>query len=256
MQKRAVVTGAASGIGLATAKLLQQEGWHVIGLDRHAPETGVDDYVPVDLADIASIEAAIDALDGQIDALCNVAGLPPTAGAVPTMQVNFFGLRHLTERLLPKLADRASIVNVASLAGAGWPQAIDRAVRLISTGTLANAPAVLSAEGVTDENCYFVSKECVILWTLQSWNRWRDRGIRMNAVSPGPVMTPIHKDFLATLGERAEKDRERSERPAKPSEIAPAIVFLCREESRWIRATNLASDDGLFAAALQDEFGF
>ncbi len=256
MKKNVVVTGAASGIGLATAKLMQQEGWRVIGLDRRQPEAHVDAYVPVDLGDVASIEAAIEALDGPIDALCNVAGLPPTAGAMQTMQVNFFGLRHLTEGLVPKFSNGAAIVNVASLAGAGWPRSVERAIRLIEKGSLSNAQMITAAEGVTDENCYFVSKECVILWTLQSWNRWRDRGIRMNAVSPGPVMTPIHKDFLATLGERAEKDRDRSERPANPAEIAPAIAFLCRAESRWIRATNLATDDGLYAAALQDEFGF
>lgn len=80
--------------------------------------------------------------------------------------------------------------------------------------------------------------------------------MRMNAVSPGPVLTPIYQDFQATLGERAARDKERSERPATPEEIAPAIAFLCSRESSWIRATNIAIDDGLLAAALQEQYGF
>lgn len=255
MGKRVIVTGAASGIGAATAEQLTTAGWTVIGLDRHEPGTAVSQYVPVDIADPASIEAAVAAIDEPVHALCNVAGLPPTAGAVPTMKVNFFGLRQLTELLIPKLADRSSIVSVASLAGAGWPRAVERAARLVADGTLGNAEAMIAAEGITDQNCYFVSKECLILWTIQSWSRWRDRGLRMNTVSPGPVLTPIHADFLATLGERAAKDQQRSERPAHPDEIAPVIVFLCGEESRWIRASNLAVDDGLYAASLLDEIG-
>jgi len=256
MAKRAIVTGAASGIGAATAARLTAEGWRVIGVDRRPIPSHVAHSIEADLGDAASIGAAAAAVEGPIHALCNVAGLPPTAGAAATMKVNFFGLRLLTERLLPKLADGASIVNVASLAGAGWPKAIERTKRLVAGGGLHNAEAMIAAEGVTDENCYFVSKECLIVWTLQSWRRWRERRLRMNGVSPGPVATPIHKDFLATLGERAARDQERSDRPANPEEIAPVIAFLCREESAWIRAANLAVDDGMFAAAQQDEFGF
>lgn len=252
----AVVTGAASGIGAATAKLMHQQGWDVFVLDRNRPADTYSGYVHADLGDANSIRAAVAALPSGINALCNIAGLPPTAGARPTMRVNFFGLREFTESLVPKLADAASIVNVASLAGVGWPDNIARVKGALAVGSLSEADAYIASAGITDEECYFFSKECLIVWTMKSWSRWRDRGIRMNSVSPGPVETPIAKDFLATLGERAAKDAERSERPAWPEDIAPVIAFLCRPESAWVRATNIQADWGLYAAAMEEKLGF
>lgn len=256
MSNLAVVTGASSGIGAATARLLKREGWRVIALDRNTPGESFDQFIQIDLGDAASIRAAIAALPTHINALCNVAGLPPTAGARPTMRVNFFGLRDFTEGLLSKFADKASIVNVASLAGVGWPGNIERIKPALAVRSLDEADAYIAEAKVSDEECYFLSKECLIVWTMKSWSRWRDRGIRMNSVSPGPVETPIAKDFIATLGERAAKDAERSERPAYPEDIAPVIAFLCRQESAWIRATNIQADWGLYAAAMEERLGF
>ena len=256
MSGLAVVTGAASGIGAAPARLLKKEGWRVIALDRNQPAETVDQFIKIDLGDEDSIRAAIAALPSGINALCNIAGMPPTAGARPTMRVNFFGLRDFTEGLLPKLADKASIVNIASLAGVGWPGNVERIKPALAVASLGESDAYLAQAKVTDEECYFLSKECLIVWTMKSWSRWRDRGIRMNSVSPGPVETPIAKDFLATLGERAAKDAERSERPAWPEDIAPIIAFLCRNESAWIRATNIQADWGLYAAAMEERLGF
>lgn len=169
-RKRVLITGAASGIGAASAKYLGLAGWEVVGLDRKIPADAEFEFHQIDLADEKSIDSALDALDGGYDALCNVAGLPPTAGALPTMKVNFFGLRQFTEAVAPKLSRGGAIVNVASLAGAGWPQSVERAKRIITSGSLSTAEAILAQEAVDDENCYFVSKECLILWTLQSWN--------------------------------------------------------------------------------------
>ena len=122
-KKMIVVTGAASGIGAETAKTLKEQGAAVIGVDRNVPKENVDQYIEADLADADSIVAAVEAVPGGIDALCNIAGLPPTKDRVDVLKVNFLGLRHLTELMIGKLNDNASIVNVASLAGLGWPQA-------------------------------------------------------------------------------------------------------------------------------------
>lgn len=255
-ERWAAVTGAASGIGAATVVALKEKGFRVLAIDRAENVASVDRYMRADLSSPPDIAALAAAIDAPLDALCNVAGLPPTAGALATMKVNFFGLRDLTEALVPKLADGASIVNVASLAGIGWPERLDVLKACLATSSLADAEDFVTRHSVTDENSYFISKEALILWTMKSWNRWRERGIRMNAVSPGPVMTPIHKDFLASLGARAAKDAERVERPAYPEEIAPVVAFLASPGSRWIRAANIAADSGLFAAAQEEIFGF
>jgi NAD(P)-dependent dehydrogenase (short-subunit alcohol dehydrogenase family) len=255
-ERWAAVTGAASGIGAATVIALREKGFRVLGIDRAEDASHVDRYMRTDLSNPADIVALAAAVDVPLAALCNIAGLPPTAGALATLKVNFFGLRDLTEALVPKLVDDASIVNVASLAGMGWAERLDMLRACLATSSLADAEEFVARHDVTNENSYFVSKEVLILWTMKSWNRWRERGIRMNAVSPGPVMTPIHADFLATLGERAAMDAERVERPAYPEEIAPVVAFLASPESRWIRAANIATDSGLFAAAQEEIFGF
>lgn len=245
--KTIVVTGAASGIGAATASTLKSMGASVIGLDRNEPSQPVDQYIAIDLMDSASIDSAAQKVPASIDALCNIAGLPPTAGVVPVMTVNMLGLQAITRALIPKINDGGSIVNVASLAGVGWPQAIDQINQFQAQATFDNVESVCADIGIDDARCYFFSKEVLIGWTMQNRWTWRDRHIRMNSVSPGPVETPILKDFLATLGERAEEDARLMDRAGLPADIAPVVAFLCSDESAWIRGANIPCDGGMFA---------
>jgi len=69
----------------------------------------------------------------------------------------------------------------------------------------------------------------------------------MNAVSPGPVDTPILKDFLETLGERAAEDMRIMDRPGTPQDIAPVVTFLLSPGSVWLRGVNIATDGGMRA---------
>ena len=87
----------------------------------------------------------------------------------------------------------------------------------------------------------------MVAWTHENRWTWRDRGIRMNAVSPGPVETPILADFLETLGARAEEDMKIMDRPGTPADIAPVVLFLLSEGSVWLRGVNIATDGGMRA---------
>ena len=122
--KRIVVTGASSGIGRATADRLSAQGAEVIALDRHAPASD-GTYVACDLADPASIDAAVSRIDGSLHGLANVAGVPGSADGEMVMRVNLLGLRHLTESLLSRFEAGGSVVNVASCAGTGWRANLD-----------------------------------------------------------------------------------------------------------------------------------
>ncbi|NIB38506.1 coniferyl-alcohol dehydrogenase [Pseudomaricurvus alkylphenolicus] len=254
--KTVIVTGAASGIGRETARILMERGARVIGFDRNRPEDNLDGFIEVDLMDPVSIDKAVDNFSGQADALCNVAGLPPTAPINKVMAVNFVGLRRFTERMLDKLSPGASIVNVASLAGIGWSGAIDGIKRFIAEADFDNVDALSTELGIDQERCYFFSKEVLRVWTMQNWNTWRDRGIRINSISPGPVETPILQDFLDTLGERAEEDMRVMGRAGESSEIAAAVVFLCSSDSSWINGTNIATDGGMEAHVMGQIYGF
>ncbi len=100
--KTIVVTGAASGIGAEVARLARFQGATVIGMDRNEPGLTLDGFVAVDMSQTASIDAAIAQLPQRVDALCNIAGVPGTADPALLAKVNYLGLRHLTEGVLPE----------------------------------------------------------------------------------------------------------------------------------------------------------
>ncbi len=252
--KTVIVTGAASGIGAETAKLMKERGAKVIGFDLNEPAENVDEYIYVNLADEASIEEAVGKFEGGADALCNVAGIPPTKPAPLVLQVNFLGLRKFTEMLIPKLNDGASIISVASVAGSGWPNNVEKVKKMIAVTDLNQAEPFCEENEIDAETSYNFSKECVIVWTKQNFYTWKERGIRINTVSPGPVETPILPDFIETLG-RAAEDLAIIDRVGRAPEIAPAIAFLADPDSVWVNGTDLQIDGGLFAGLSSKIFG-
>lgn len=249
-----VVTGAASGIGREAASLLIAEGARVIGVDLNP--TGLVAEYRVDLSDPGQIDRLIEDLPTGIGGLCNVAGVPPSSPPWLVLAVNAKGLQHLTEGLIPKMADDASIVNVASSAGMGWAGSVDLLRDFdgvpFEREALEKFAIRHGLEG--GGRSYSFSKEFVVTWTMRMRWAWRERGIRMNAISPGPVDTPILRDFIETL-ERAPRVMEIMDRPGRPSDIAPLIVFLLTEGAGWLRGCNLAIDGGLTSHLLMEHHG-
>ncbi|MEE4954944.1 coniferyl-alcohol dehydrogenase [Pseudomonas alliivorans] len=247
--KTLIVTGVSSGIGAEVARLARFQGAKVIGVDRHEPQLTLESFFQADLGDPASINALIEKLPVQVDALCNIAGVPGTAPSEIVAKVNYLGLRHLTQSLLPRIAPGGSIVNVASVLGAQWPERLELHKPLAATESYAEGQAWLAANPVAQETCYQYFKEALIVWTFQQSQAWfRDHSIRINCVAPGPVFTPILGDFVTMLGEaRIARDGARMKRPAQADEVAEVIAFLCSDASRWINGVNLPVDGGLAA---------
>jgi NAD(P)-dependent dehydrogenase (short-subunit alcohol dehydrogenase family) len=245
--KTIVVTGSSSGIGAETVRLLRFHGARVIGVDRNEPGLTLDGFVKADLSTPEAIDQAVAQLPQQIDALCNIAGVPGTAPVDLVARVNFLGLRHLTEQLLPRMPAGSAIVNVSSILGAEWPARLDLHKSLGKTVSFDEGLAWLKDHPVPQETCYQYFKEALIVWTLTHAQKlFLQHSIRMNCVAPGPVFTPILGDFVTMLGaERVEKDAHRIKRPAYPDEIAPVIALLCADETRWINGVNVPVDGGL-----------
>lgn len=244
--KAVVVTGCASGIGLATAGMIKRLGGYAIGVDVNKTTEHVDELYIADLSDRETIDALVDALPGEIDGLVNCAGLPPTAPADAVLKVNLVGLKYFTTSMIGKLNDGASIVNIASLAGNRWPESIEQ-IKAAETLDFDDIDTFIKRHGVgnTDGRSYFFSKEALVVWTMQNRWTWRDRGIRMNTVSPGPVETPILPDFVETLGERIEENRRVMDRFATPDDVAPVVAFMLSDMSAWIRGSNIPVDGGM-----------
>ena len=253
--KTIVVTGVSSGIGQETAAELQRQGARVIGVDRN-PSDGCDEFHQVDLTDPAAIDQLVGTLPAGVNGLCNIAGLPPTAPAEAVITVNVLALRKLSEALAPKIADGGAITHLASLAGIGWPDAVDQVKETLALDYGDDVAAFCAAHNLDqDGRSYFLSKEAVQVYTMKNRWTWRERGIRMNCVSPGPVDTPILPDFIETLGARAEEDMKIMDRPGHPTDIAPVVAFLQSDGSKWFRGANLTSDGGMSSHILMNMQG-
>lgn len=257
--KNIIVTGSASGIGAETASVLRKQGARVIGLDITQKTDNVDEFVHLNLLDDASIDEAAANLPRQVDGLCNVAGLPPSAGRARVIKVNFLGLRRFSEQAADKLADGGVIINVSSGAGFGWIGDIARVKKglaLAHNTSLEELEFFCDKQEISDVFSYLYSKELVTAWTKTAANAWRQRDIRVNSVSPGPVETPILQDFMDAFGERAKADLELIGRPGTTEDIAPVIAFLCSDAAAWITGANIPVDGGLEAERWRQKLEF
>ncbi|HEX8012078.1 MAG TPA: SDR family NAD(P)-dependent oxidoreductase [Casimicrobiaceae bacterium] len=239
--KTALVTGAASGIGKATAEALAAEGASVIlaDIDRDKGEAaaaairaqgGAAAYLHVDMTNEASIAALADDVQskvGALDVLVNGAGWGKTLPfweATPELwerliALNFVGPMKLVKALLPKMLERGSgkIVNIASDAG-----------RVGSLG----------------ETIYSGAKGGLIAFTKSLARETARYNINVNCVCPGPTETPL----LAAVPEKhleAFKKAIPFRRFGKPSEIADAVVFFASERASYITGQVLSVSGGL-----------
>lgn len=118
---------------------------------------------------------------------------------------------------------------------------------------------LLAAYQVPDAEAYPVSKEFLLLWTMRAAHQplFKDRGLRVNAVSPGPVTTPILKELRQIFGDpRVADDIARAGRAGSAPDIAPVVLFLCSDGARWINGANLPVDGGLEASINATVLGF
>ena len=118
---RLALTGAATGIGAEVARKAKEQEHEVIAFDITQPSVAVDQFVQVDLSDPTAIADAVNATQGKFDALINNAGLPPREGlGRKVLEVNYLGLRDMTQAMAPRLNAGGAIVHTASRAGAFW----------------------------------------------------------------------------------------------------------------------------------------
>ena len=247
--KVAVVTGAANGIGRATALAFAKSGAKVVVVDRDQAggeatagiirqQGGEASFVAADVTKSADVQnyvkAALDAY-GRIDCFFNNAGIEGTwqhtaeydeAMFDQVIGVNvkgvFLGLRHVLPVMLQQKA--GAIVNTASVAG------------LVATPGM---PA------------YVASKHAVIGLTKTAAGEVAKMGVRVNAVCPGPVDTPMMERITSNEGQPGRKDFEAfvpMHRYAVPQEIANAVAWLCSEQSSYVTGTALRVDGGITAS--------
>lgn len=238
----ALVTGAARGIGLATARLFLDDGWHVAMIDRDAPALdaaveGLEGALPVvcDVSDPVQVEttaAAVLAALGRIDALVNNAGVADFAPMAEhdfarwraVMATNLDGVFLMSQACIPALkASRGAIVNIGSISG-------------LRASTLRVA--------------YGTSKAAVMHLTRQQAAELGEWGVRANCVCPGPVRTRLAMAVHTPEIVAAYHDAIPLNRYGSEEEIARAIRFLCSDAASYITGQVLAADGGFEATGI------
>jgi NAD(P)-dependent dehydrogenase (short-subunit alcohol dehydrogenase family) len=246
--KRVIVSGCFSGMGEATARLLLKLGAEVHGLDYKASNLDLASFTQVDLRDAASIEAAVRTIGGKVDGLFNCAGLPQTAPAMDVMKVNFIGTRHLTEQVLPMMADGGAIVSISSTGGLGWSRRVPVLMEFLKANSVSAAVEWCEKNMDTVREGYAFSKEAIILWTMHSSFELVKRGIRINCTLPGPTQTPMMASFEAATP-RAVLDAAMQpiNRRSTPEEQAGPLAFLNSDWATYINGVVLPVDGGFMA---------
>jgi NAD(P)-dependent dehydrogenase (short-subunit alcohol dehydrogenase family) len=244
--QRVVITGAFSGMGEAAARVLVDLGAEVHALDIKEVSAPVKQYIQTDLSRQDSIDAALDKIPGEIDSLFNCAGLPgPPFSALDTMLVNFVGLRHLTEALLPRIPSGGAVGSITSVAGMGYKKNMDLVAALLDTPDFAAGQAWCEANPEA-ANGYMFSKQCIIAYTKRRAGQLAERGVRMNCLSPAPTDTPMMKSFHEQVPKEFMDEHFQAPvgRNATAEEMAEPLVLLNSKAARFVSGVNLFVDFG------------
>jgi NAD(P)-dependent dehydrogenase (short-subunit alcohol dehydrogenase family) len=258
--KRVVVTGAASGMGEATAQVLTDIGALVTALDINPAKVPVDQSLSIDLRSRESIDGVVAQIDGPVAAVFNVAGLPgPPFSDLDVMLVNFVGARHLIESLIPKMEEGGAISYVASAAGIGWQGNFANIAELVQNGDFeAGKKWVESHPEIIGASSYACSKQVIMAWT--AWrcvSLMKEHGIRINCTAPGPTSTAMMPFFHDSAG-KAVVDAAQGPvgRYSTPEEQAWPLVFLNSPRSSYITGETLYTDGGFFGALQTGQVDF
>lgn len=253
--RRAVVTGCASGIGAQAVQQLTDLGAHVVGLDKRRPAVEIDEFYEVDLADAASIDHAVASVEGDVDALFNVAGVSSGIGDPQlVVTINFLGLRHVTEALIPRMTAGSAIANVSSLAAAGYREHRRDVAPLLNTATMQEGIDWCRRHADVVGTGYQLAKEAIILYGMRNVAELGARGIRINCTGPGVTETPILEQLRTAYGQQFLDDIPKPlGRVSDPAEQAAVLLFLNSRAASYISGQVIWVDGGNVGAAIARE---
>ncbi|WP_099023550.1 3-oxoacyl-ACP reductase [Mycolicibacterium palauense] len=243
--KVAVITGGASGIGLATARRMRAEGATVVIGDidpatgREVAEELSGTFVAVDVSDQAAVDALFDtaaATHGAVDIAFNNAGIsPPDDDLIENTELPAW--------------QRVQDINLKSVylcCRAALRHMVPR-----QRGVIINTASFVAVMGsATSQISYTASKGGVLAMSRELGVQFARQGIRVNALCPGPVNTPLLKELFAKDPERAARRLVHVPlgRFAEPEELAAAVAFLASDDASFITASTFLVDGGISSA--------
>ncbi len=235
--KVCVITGAAGGMGLEAAKLFAKEGAKVVRTDvREGPDVPGSIFVRADVSKEADCRALVEAAVarfGGLDVLYNNAGIFPAED-------------HSVTDTEEKVWDRVLAVNVKGTVFPckyGIPEMVKR-----GGGSVINVASFVAFLGCTvPQDAYTASKGAVLALTKSLAVQFGPKGVRANAICPGPIETPLLTEWL--FKEPAEKARRINRIPlgrfGRPADVVNLALYLASDESAWTNGAAIVVDGGI-----------
>ena len=246
--KRVLVVGGATGMGAAAAELALSAGAEVVVMDRADVTLAGVAAIGVNLASRASIEAAVDECGGPVHALLACAGV---ADGTPGLErINFVGHRHLIDRMLDSgmLVEGSAIGFISSSAGLGWETNLEEFSEVLGLSDFDEAAAWFVDHRKAD---YFHTKQAVCAYVATQAYPLLRRGIRINAICPGPTVTPLaeaNRELWLEFG--ADYRSDAGVGASTPMEQAYPLLFLCSDAAAYVTGVTLISDAGFMSSGI------
>jgi NAD(P)-dependent dehydrogenase (short-subunit alcohol dehydrogenase family) len=241
--KVCVITGAAGGIGAETARLFKAEGATVVGADLGEDSEG-DLALAVDVTDDEQVQgmyARTKEEFGRIDVLFNNAGISPTDDA-SVLDTSLEAWQRVQD---------VNLKSVFLCCKHGIPRLLES-----GGGSVINTASFVATMGAaTSQISYTASKGGVLAMSREMGVQFARRGVRVNALCPGPVNTPLLQELYANDPEQAARRLVHLPmgRFAEPGEIARSALFLASDESSYVTASTFLVDGGLSGAYVTPE---
>jgi NAD(P)-dependent dehydrogenase (short-subunit alcohol dehydrogenase family) len=241
--KVAVITGAAGGIGAATAELFRAEGATVVGVDLGESKQA-DVSITADVTDEEQVEGVYSHVreeHGHIDVLFNNAGISPNDDA---------SVLDTTLEAWQRVQD-VNLKSVFLCCKYGIPHLLDA-----GGGSVINTASFVAVMGAaTSQISYTASKGGVLAMSRELGVEFARRGVRVNALCPGPVNTPLLQELFAKDPEKAARRMVHLPfgRFAEAEEIAKGVLFLASDDSSYVTASTFLVDGGLSGAYVTPE---
>ena len=250
--KRVLVVGGATGMGAAAAELALSAGAEVVVMDFADVKLSGVKAIHLNLAEKASIDSALAECGGPLHAVLSCAGV---ADGTPGIErINYVGHRHLIDRAIEagQLGRGSAIGFISSAAGLGWEAALPQIEEVLD---IADFDAATEWFQKNEKANYMTTKQVICAYVASHAFPMLKRGIRINAICPGPTDTPLaqaNKEMW--LGFGADYRSETGIEASTPLEQAYPLLFLCSEAARGISGITLITDAGYMSSGLTGSY--